>query len=128
MRRDLTKGSVRRHLWYLGWPQIAEGSLSVVDQFADLIWAGRLGFQAVAGLGVAQTYLMMAFMVRMGLDSAMRSMIARAIGARDAARANHVLLQSMTLTGVYAGLMIVAGQLLTEPMLRLIGLRRRRGR
>ena len=24
--RDLTRGSVRRHLWYLGWPQIAEGA------------------------------------------------------------------------------------------------------
>ena len=120
--RDLTRGSVRRHLWYLGWPQIVEGSLSVVDHFADLIWAGRLGFQAIAGLGVAQTYLMMAFMVRMGLDSAMRSMIARAIGARKTSHANHVLLQAMTLTGAYAALMIVAGQLLTLPMLRLLGL------
>ena len=77
--RDLTKGSIRKNLWFLGWPQIAEGSLSVVDHFADLIWAGRLGFQAIAGLGVAQTYLMVTFMVRMGLDSAMRSMIARSI-------------------------------------------------
>ena len=120
--RDLTRGSVRRHLWYLGWPQIAEGALSVVDHFADLIWAGRLGFQAIAGLGVAQSYLMLAFMARMGLDAAMRSMIARALGARDAARANHVLLQSMVLTGVYAVLMVAIGQLLTMPMLRLMGL------
>ena len=120
--RDLTRGSIRRHLWYLGWPQVAEGSLSVVDHFADLIWAGRLGFQAIAGLGVAQTYLMMVFMVRMGLDSAMRSLIARSIGARNTAYANHVLLQAMTLTGGYAGLMVVAGQLLTVPMLRLMGL------
>ena len=120
--RDLTRGSVRRHLWYLGWPQIAEGSLSVVDHFADLIWAGRLGFQAIAGLGVAQSYLMLAFMARMGLDAAMRSMIARSLGARNAAHANHVLLQSMVLTGFYAALMIVIGQLLTMPMLRLMGL------
>lgn len=120
--RDLTRGSVRRHLWYLGWPQIAEGALGVIDQFADLVWAGRLGFQAIAGLGVAQSYLMLAFMARMGLDSAMRSMIARALGARNAARANHVLLQSMVLTGVYAALMVAIGQLLTEPMLRLLGL------
>ena len=120
--RDLTRGSVRRHLWYLGWPQIAEGALSVVDHVADLIWAGRLGFHAIAGLGVAQSYLMMAFMARMGLDAAMRSMIARALGASDVARANHVLLQSMVLTGFYAVLMVVIGQLLTVPMLHIMGL------
>lgn len=120
--RDLTKGSIRRNLWFLGWPQIAEGSLSVVDHFADLIWAGRLGFQAIAGLGVAQTYLMVTFMIRMGLDSAMRSMIARSIGAGQIPHANHVLLQAMTVTAVYAVLMIIAGQVLTVPMLQIMGL------
>ena len=120
--RDFTKGSIRRHLWFLGWPQVAEGSLSVVDHFAELIWAGRLGFQAIAGLGVAQTYLMMFFMIRMGLDSAMRSMISRAVGARNISYANHILLQSLTLNAVYAVAMIIVGQFFTEPMLRIIGL------
>ena len=49
--RDLTKGSIPRNLWYLSWPQIAESFLSVVDQLADLVWAGRVGFQAIAGFG-----------------------------------------------------------------------------
>ena len=120
--RDLTKGSIRGNLWFLGWPQIAEGSLSVVDHFADLIWAGRLGFQAIAGLGVAQTYLMVTFMARMGLDSAMRSMIARSIGAGQVSHANHVLLQAMTVTAVYAVLMVIVGQFLTVPMLQVMGL------
>ena len=52
--RDLTKGSIPKNLWFLGWPQVAEGFLSVADQIADRIWAGRLGFQAIAGLGVAR--------------------------------------------------------------------------
>ena len=56
--RDLTKGSIPGNLWFLSWPQIAEGKLGVIDQIADLIWAGRLGFQAIAGMGVAQTYIM----------------------------------------------------------------------
>ena len=101
--RDLTKGSVRKNLWFLAWPQIAEGFLSVVDQIADLIWAGLIGVQAIAALGVAQTYLMTVMTARMGLDSGMRSMISRAVGAGDIKYANHVLLQSLTLTAALAG-------------------------
>ena len=96
--RDLTKGSIPKNLWQIGWPQIAEGMLGVVDQVADLIWAGRIGFQAIAGLGVAQSYLMMVITARMGLDAGMRSMISRAVGAGETVYANHVLLQSLTLT------------------------------
>ena len=120
--RDLTQGGIRGHLWYLGWPQVAEGFLGVIDQVADLVWAGRLGFHAIAGLGAAQAYLSTIMMARMGLDSSMRSMIARAIGARRISYANHVLLQSLTLTSALALLMITVGVLLTEPLLRVIGL------
>lgn len=120
-RRDLTQGSIRGHVWYLGWPQVAEGFLGVVDQVADLVWAGRLGFHAIAGLGASQAYLSTIMMARMGLDSSMRSMIARAVGARRFQQANHVLAQSFTLTSALALLMIAAGVFLAEPLLRIIG-------
>ena len=121
-RRDLTKGSIRNHVWYLGWPQVAEGFLGVIDQVADLVWAGRLGFHAIAGLGASQAYLSTIMMARMGLDSSMRSMIARAVGARQLAQANHVLVQSFLLTSVLAVVMIAVGLFLAEPLLRLIGM------
>ena len=120
--RDLTKGSVPKNLWFLGWPQVAEGFLSVVDQLADLIWAGRLGFQAIAGLGVAQTYLMLVMTARMGLDTGMRTMIARAVGMRNIPYANHVFMQSLTLSSMFAAVSVLVGLFLTEPMLRILGL------
>jgi putative MATE family efflux protein len=120
--KDLTKGSVPRNLWFLAWPQVAESFLSVVDQLADLIWAGRLGFQAIAGLGVAQSYLMMLMTARMGLDSGMRSMISRAVGARQIAYANHVVLQALTLTTAYSVVLVTIGLVLTVPLLRVLGL------
>ncbi len=106
----------------MSWPQIAESFLSVVDQLADLIWAGRIGFQAIAGLGVAQTYLMMVMTARMGLDAGMRSMISRAVGAREIAYANHVMLQALTLSTVYSLVLVAVGLVLTEPLLRVMGL------
>ena len=120
--RDLTKGSIPGNLWYLAWPQVAESFLSVVDQLADLVWAGRIGFQALAGLGVAQTFLMLLMTARMGLDAGMRSMISRAVGARKIAYANHVTLQAITLTTAYSIVLVTLGLIFTEPLLRLMGL------
>ena len=120
--RDLTKGSIPRNLWSLAWPQIGEGFLSVVDHVADLVWAGRLGFQAIAGLGVAQTYIIMTNTARMGLEAGMRSMVARAVGARRIAYANHVVLQSLALATVLGVVMVLAGLFLSVPLLRVVGL------
>ena len=120
--KDLTKGSVAGNLWFLAWPQMAESFLSVVDQLADLIWAGRIGFRAMAGLGVAQTYLMLMMTARMGLDAGMRSMISRAVGARRVGYANHVMLQSLTLTMAYSAVLVAVGLAFTDPLLRLMGL------
>jgi Na+-driven multidrug efflux pump len=72
------------------------GVLVIVDTVADLIWAGRIGVHAIAGLGVGQTYIMLVMTARLGLDAGMRAMIARAVGARMLSYANHVLLQSFT--------------------------------
>ena len=119
--RDLTKGSVPRNLWFLAWPQVSEGALTVVDQIADLIWAGRLGFQAIAGLGVAQIVIMVALTARMGLESSLRAMISRAIGARQVCYANHVLQQALILQTGLAVVTIAFGYLLTEPILSVLG-------
>ena len=97
--------------------------MAIATQLADLIWAGRLGFQAVAELGVGQIWIMVILTSRMGIDAAMRSMIARAVGARNLSHANHVLLQSVSLTALYAAaVVVVVGLALTEPMLRILGL------
>ena len=96
--RDLTKGSIPRNFWYLSWPQMAESFLSVIDQLADPFSAGRVGYRAIAGMGISQTYIMMLMTARMGLDASMRGMVSRAIGAGDTDYANHVLTQSIILT------------------------------
>ncbi len=120
--RDFTTGSIPRNLWFLAWPQMIEGVLNVVDQMADLFWAGRgFGSRAIAGIGVAQTYTGMAMTGRMGIDTAMRAMVSRAVGAGDVALANHVALQAFTLSGAFSLLMVFVGVFLTEPLLRLLG-------
>lgn len=119
--RDLTKGSIAGNLWFLSWPQMVEATLSVVDQLADLLWAGWIGSVAIAGLGVAQTYTQLVQMVRRGLDLAMRAVVSRAVGAGDRQLANHVALQGLALSVIYLVVLCSAGVALTEGLLTLIG-------
>ena len=96
--RDLTKGGVRRNLWFLAWPQMVGGVFNASDQISDLFWAGRVvGFGAIGGIGVAQAYGQLIMMARMGLDVGMQALISRAIGARRVDLANHAALQAFTL-------------------------------
>ena len=119
--KDLTEGSIPKNLLSLSWPQVVESLLNTADQLMDLVWAGRLGARSIAGLGVAQTYVQIGMTGRMGFDMAMRAMIARAVGAGDIERANHIALQAFTLSGLFSVLMALIGVLFTEPLLRLLG-------
>lgn len=119
--RDLTKGSIPKNLWYLSWPQIIEASLSMIDQLADLLWAGWLGSRAIAGLGVAQAFTQLVMMVRRGLDFGMRAVISRAVGAGNIQLANHAAFQGLTLSILYLVVLCSAGVALTDTLLGLIG-------
>ncbi|PZC48625.1 MAG: Na+-driven multidrug efflux pump [Chloroflexi bacterium] len=120
--RDLTKGSIPRNLWWLAWPQIIENILNVVDQLVDLVWAGFISVSTIAGVGIAQSYKQLVMTGRMGLDTAMRAMIARAIGAGDKASANHAALQGFTISAFYSFSIALIGFLLAVPLMRILGL------
>ena len=100
---------------------MAESFFSVIDQLADLFWAGRIGYKAIAGLGVSQTYILMLMTARMGLDASMRAMVSRAIGAGDTAYANHVLTQSIILTVIWSLVIGIPGIVFTDNLLGLVG-------
>lgn len=120
--RDLTTGSIPRNLWFLAWPQTVSGSLMVVDRMWDLFLAGFLGFRVIAGIGVAQSWSMLAFTVRMGFDTSMRAMISRAVGAGDLKLARHVAFQGFTLSTTISLVLTIVGILLTEFLMRILGI------
>ncbi|MSQ24466.1 MAG: MATE family efflux transporter [Chloroflexi bacterium] len=119
--RDLTSGSIPRNLFHLAWPQFIESILRVVDQVADLIWAGFFGHVAIAGIGAAQQFAQLTFTARMGMDWAMRAMVSRAIGMGNPALANQVVVHAVTISFVYCLVLAFIGIYLTDHLLRLIG-------
>ncbi len=121
VNRDLTTGSIPKHLGFLAWPMIVSHSAMVLDRLWDLFLAGFISFRTIAGLGVAQPWTMLAFSSRMGIDTAMRAMISRAVGARDIPLANHAALQAFTLGGAWSLVVSLSGLVLAESLLRLLG-------
>jgi putative MATE family efflux protein len=100
---------------------MVEATLNVIDQLADLLWAGWLGSRAIAGLGVAQAFTQLVMMVRRGLDFGMRAVVSRAVGAGNIQLANHAAFQGLTLSVLYLLVLSSAGVALADVLLGLIG-------
>jgi putative MATE family efflux protein len=81
----------------MGWPQMVAGVFNAADQLADMFWAGRVaGVDAIAGVGISQSFSRLVMLGRAGLDVGMQATIARAIGAQRADLANHAAFQAFT--------------------------------
>jgi Na+-driven multidrug efflux pump len=99
---------------------VIEGAMRVVDQMMDLVWAGLLGTRSIAGVGVSQQWTQLVWTGRQGLDTSMRAMVARAVGAGDTRLAQHVVFQGATLSVVFLGIITLIGLFFTEPLLRVL--------
>ena len=101
---------------------MVENVLNVVDQLADLVWAGFISVSTIAGVGIGQSYKQLVMTGRLGLDTALRATVSRAIGAGNPALANHFALQGFTLSAGYSLIMVLIGVFLTVPLMRVLGL------
>ena len=53
LMRDWTQGSIVGNLLRLSWPMVISNSLMMLGPTIDMIWVGKLGSAAIAGVGVA---------------------------------------------------------------------------
>lgn len=114
---DWTQGSIPLNLLKLSWPMIVGNTLNMLGPTIDIIWVGKLGSAAVAGVGVAGIAVQVVMSSMMGMVTGMRAMISRFIGAGDERAANHIATQSIIVSVFFAVFMAVAGYFLAEPIL-----------
>ncbi|MFC2015129.1 MATE family efflux transporter [Chloroflexota bacterium] len=119
--RDWTQGNIFRNLLLLAWPMMLGGSFNMMGPTIDMIWVGKLGTAAMAGVGVSGMAVMVVNSLRMGLQTGTRAMIARYVGAGDEEGANHVAQQAFVVSAVFSTLMAAIGIFLAEPILLLLG-------
>ena len=102
---------------------MVHNALYMVGQTVDMIWIGRLGSAAVAGVGTAFIVHMLVLSAKMGLVTGARAMIARAMGSGDIQRANHVGSQGLVVSIVYGVFFSILGLIFSGKIMDLFGLK-----
>jgi putative MATE family efflux protein len=120
--RDWTKGSISRNLLSLSWPMMISSAVMMMGPTIDMIWVGKLGPAAIAGVGVSGMAVMMVSPLMMGLFTGLRAMVARFIGAGDVRSANHVAQQAFVIAAAFSLIAAIIGIFLAEQILSLLGL------
>ena len=121
--RDWVIGSVTGNLMSLSWPIMVHYALFMVGQAVDMIWIGRLGSAALAGVGTAFIVHMLVVSAKMGLVAGSRAMIARAIGKGDFQRANHLGTQAFVVSLIFGIFFSALGLIFPDKIMGLFKLR-----
>ena len=117
--RDLTVGSIPRHLIAFSLPMLAGSALQTAYSFINAIWVGQfLGKTALAAVTVSFPVVFVLIAVAAGLTLATGILISQHYGARDMAAVRRVVDSSTVLIGVLSLVLLAGGELLTPQILR----------
>lgn len=119
--RDWTKGSIIRNFLLLSYPIMISQSLNMMGPTIDMIWVGKLGTVAIAGVGVAGMAVMFVMAAMMGLAMGARAMIARFVGGGDTIGANHVARHAFVFSSIFSIFIASIGIFFAETILILMG-------
>jgi putative MATE family efflux protein len=119
--RDLTSGSLHRNIWFLAIPMILETSVLNVTQLLDTYWIGKLGSAALAAVTISVTIRWVLNSLSNGLGIGGMAVIARRIGEKDEAAAEHAVWQTILLGASLSVFMAIVGIALARPLLQILG-------
>ncbi len=92
-----SRSELMRVIWALSWPAIMTFGLESLVGLVDALMVGRLGADAVAGVGVGTQILHVAGVLNMALATGTVAIVARHIGAQQRHGAEAALVQSIYL-------------------------------
>jgi putative MATE family efflux protein len=98
--KDLTKGPVGRHVFELATFIALTTAFQTLYFLADLYFVGRLGKEAVAGVGLAGNLMFLVLALTQSLGVGATSLIAQALGRKDRRHAELVFNQALVLSNI----------------------------
>src|SRR3989442_1841597 len=104
---DLTSGSVTRHLLKTTSFMLVTMLFQTLYFLVDLYWVGRLGKEAVAGVGVAGNLMFIVLALTQMLAVGTTTLISHAAGQKNHDRALLVFNQSQVLSMLVAAIFLV---------------------
>src|SRR5262245_5938274 len=116
--KDLTTGSIPRHVVALAVPMMAGMLLQTLYIFVDLYFVAKLGEAAIAGVAAGSNFMFIVFFLSQTLGVGTIATVAQAVGRKDRDEANHVFNQAVVMGAVFALATIAGGYALLGPYAR----------
>src|SRR5580658_10359239 len=92
--RDLTSGSIGRHLFNLALPMAAAMLFQTAYFVVDLYFVAHLGAAAIAGVGAAGTMVFLVIALTQMISAGTLALLSQAVGRKDHEEANLVFNQA----------------------------------
>jgi putative MATE family efflux protein len=119
--QDYTQGSIRKAVFLLAIPMILELSLESVFAVVDMFFVGKLGQNAIATVGLTESFITIVYSLAIGLSTAATAVVARRIGEKNPDAAAHAGAQSMLIAIVITFFLSIAGIIFAADILALMG-------
>src|SRR6185312_8910526 len=118
----LGKGNVKKVLFSLGWPAALTFAVQSVYNLTDIVFAGRwLGSMQIAAIVTVGTAIVLYSSIGLIVGTGGASIISRAMGEKNKAKAARVFGNQLVLLGVGCLAIITVGIAFEEFILRLFG-------
>jgi putative MATE family efflux protein len=112
---DLTTGSLTRHLLQTTSYMLVTMLFQTLYVLVDLYWVGRLGTEAVAAVGISGNLLFIVLAATQMLGVGTTTLVAHAVGRRDAERANLIFNQAQILSAVVGAVFLLLALVARRP-------------
>jgi putative MATE family efflux protein len=120
-QQDYTEGSLGRAVFLLAVPMILEMVMESVFGVLDIYFVGRLGPDAVAGVGLTESLLTVVYSLALGLSMATTALVARRIGEKEPEAAARAAVQAILLGVAVSAPFTVVGILWSRELLLVMG-------
>lgn len=114
--RDLTTGSIEKHLFRLSLPLLASSLIQMLYSFVDMAWLGRLSDESVAASGAASVFFWLSGSITLITKVGAEVMVANSIGRGDRSEASRHARHALQLSLIIGGILMLVYSLLAHQL------------
>jgi putative MATE family efflux protein len=120
--RSIVEGPISAAVWNLAWPTVLQNALGGLQGVVDHALVGHLvGYTGNAAIGVALQIFIVVIVFVMSLFTGMSVLVARAAGAGDGDRVNHLVYQAtLAAIALSVGVLAPIGWFVSPTLLALV--------
>jgi putative MATE family efflux protein len=119
--RDFTEGPIGRAIFILAVPMVLEMLMESIFVVVDVFVVARLGADAVATVGLSESFMTLVYTLAMGLGIGAGAMVSRRIGEKDSEGAAHSAAQVILFGVAVSCVLAVIGILFAPQLLTAMG-------